>query len=438
MTAVKTQIGAHDRATDVPFDPPSDLPATNVWDAISYLWTSLKAFAMSAASPQYLVAASDPTLANERVATSTATVAWDFSTPAQASANVPDNAITNAKIRDAAALSVIGRAANSSGDPADIAAASDDVLLRRVASALGFGPLTAGMVPNSLITTIMLLDGLVTFAKLNSAVYDTDGTLAGNSDTKFATQKAVKTYVDALATAVSGGLIFKGSFDASAGSFPGGGTAKIGYFYKVSVAGTVGGQPFDVGDDIYAIVNNASTSVYAANWLIVQGVLSSAEIIAALSNASIAYAKIQNVSATARVLGRKSAGAGVIEELVIGSDIQAFDAATLKSNATANLLTGFQITTTGTGNISSGTITPDPAVRGLYDYSNNGAHTLAPSTNKGTVIVDITNTATAGAITTSGFTKVTGDAFTTTNGNKFRCFISIGAAGSHLAVLALQ
>jgi microcystin-dependent protein len=42
-------------------------------------------------------------------------------------------------------------------------------------------------------------DGAVTFAKLNSAVYDTDGTLTANSDTKFATQKATKTYADAVA-----------------------------------------------------------------------------------------------------------------------------------------------------------------------------------------------------------------------------------------------
>lgn len=37
-------------------------------------------------------------------------------------ANIADNSITNAKLRDSAALSVIGRNVNSSGDPADIAA----------------------------------------------------------------------------------------------------------------------------------------------------------------------------------------------------------------------------------------------------------------------------------------------------------------------------
>ncbi len=52
---------------------------------------------------------------------------------------VDNNAITDAKIRDSAALSVIGRSANSTGDPADIAAASDGQVLRRSGTSLGFG-----------------------------------------------------------------------------------------------------------------------------------------------------------------------------------------------------------------------------------------------------------------------------------------------------------
>lgn len=52
---------------------------------------------------------------------------------------IQDNAITNAKLRDSSALSVIGRSANSTGDPADIAAASDHQVLRRSGTTLGFG-----------------------------------------------------------------------------------------------------------------------------------------------------------------------------------------------------------------------------------------------------------------------------------------------------------
>lgn len=52
---------------------------------------------------------------------------------------ISNDAITNAKLRDSSALSVIGRSANSTGDPADIAAASDHQVLRRSGTSLGFG-----------------------------------------------------------------------------------------------------------------------------------------------------------------------------------------------------------------------------------------------------------------------------------------------------------
>lgn len=57
------------------------------------------------------------------------------------------NAITNALIRDSGALSVIGRSANSSGDPADIAAvAASGAVLRESGSTIGFGTVaTAGL-----------------------------------------------------------------------------------------------------------------------------------------------------------------------------------------------------------------------------------------------------------------------------------------------------
>lgn len=47
--------------------------------------------------------------------------------------------VTSAMLRDSAALSVIGRSANSSGVPADIAAAADGNILRRSGTSIGFG-----------------------------------------------------------------------------------------------------------------------------------------------------------------------------------------------------------------------------------------------------------------------------------------------------------
>jgi hypothetical protein len=56
-----------------------------------------------------------------------------------ATAGIADNAVTNAKLRDSGALSVIGRSANSSGDPADISTSADGDILRRSGTTLGFG-----------------------------------------------------------------------------------------------------------------------------------------------------------------------------------------------------------------------------------------------------------------------------------------------------------
>lgn len=73
----------------------------------------------------------------------------------------------------------------------------------------------------------------------------------------------IETRVNELDAAV----VLKGSWDASAGTFPGGGTAQAGDSYIVSVAGTVDGVDFEVGDRIVAILDNASTATYANNWL---------------------------------------------------------------------------------------------------------------------------------------------------------------------------
>jgi len=73
---------------------------------------------------------------------------------------------------------------------------------------------------------------------------------------------AIETRVNALDAAV----VLKGLWDASAGTFPGSGTAQAGDSYIVSVGGTVGGVVFGANDRIIAITDNASTSTYASNW----------------------------------------------------------------------------------------------------------------------------------------------------------------------------
>ncbi len=66
--------------------------------------------------------------------------------------------------------------------------------------------------------------------------------------------------------ALANGMVYKGDWDASAGTFPGSGAAQTGWFYYVSVAGTVDSVDFAVGDNIVGTTDNASTGTYAANW----------------------------------------------------------------------------------------------------------------------------------------------------------------------------
>lgn len=124
---------------------------------------------------------------------------------------------------------------------------------------------------------------------------------------------------------------------------------------------------------------------------------------------------------------------------VSGNPSLAVDSTVARLNAENQALTGGAVVTSKSlGTQSSGTLTLDMGDRPLQHYTNGGAHTLAPGTNAGSILLDITNNASAGAITTSGFTFVSGDSFTTTNGHKFRCHVSVGNAGSLLDVRAMQ
>jgi len=139
---------------------------------------------------------------------------------------------------------------------------------------------------DSAVTTVKINANAVTFAKLqqlatmtvvgnvtggtaNAAEVSviTDGTLATASNANIPTSTAVKTYVDAQIGALGN---LESGWDASSGSFPVGSTpvvgTKKGDYWYVSVAGTVDGVSFNVGDMLIATVNSASTSVFAANW----------------------------------------------------------------------------------------------------------------------------------------------------------------------------
>lgn len=64
---------------------------------------------------------------------------------------IANNAVDDTKIRDSAALSVIGRSSNSVGDPADIAAGTDNYILRRSGTTIGFGQIVGAGIADGTI-----------------------------------------------------------------------------------------------------------------------------------------------------------------------------------------------------------------------------------------------------------------------------------------------
>jgi hypothetical protein len=101
------------------------------------------------------------------------------------------------------------------------------------------------------------------------------------------------------------------------------------------------------------------------------------------------------------------------------------------------LTAGFTSASVSAGTKSSSTYTFDPTAGAVQHVTNGGAHTFAPPATHGSWMLDYVNNASAGALTTSGWTKVDGDPFDTTNTHVFRCYLSNGNSGSHMTVKRL-
>lgn len=114
-------------------------------------------------------------------------------------------------------------------------------------------------------------------------------------------------------------------------------------------------------------------------------------------------------------------------------------AGNLRADGKQTITGGFKVVPFDLGNITSFTI--DPAL-GNYQYgTNNGAATWTAPASDCAIDILITNGATAGSITFSGFTVAsgnTGDPLTTTNGHKFIVSIRRINAISTYVIKALQ
>lgn len=102
------------------------------------------------------------------------------------------------------------------------------------------------------------------------------------------------------------------------------------------------------------------------------------------------------------------------------------DAEILRADTDDNVTGGYTATSDDDGTKSSGTYTPDPAGGNFKHIINGGAFTLAAPTATGcyTLVIEVVNNASAGAITFTGFDKESGDTLTTTDGDDFQLVIT--------------
>lgn len=261
---------------------------------------------------------------------------------------------------------------------------------------------------------------------------------SGTDTTQIATTAFVQAALDLLEASVAGGMSFKGNWDASSGSFPGGGAAQTGWYYIVSVAGTVDGVAFDVNDAIIAKADDAAVDTYTGNW-VKRDATDAVQSVAGLTGAiSAAALKTALAMAIADVSGLQAALDGKSNTAHVHTGVyEPVDANIVRANVAKALSKGFKQTAYDAGTKSAGTFTPDYTNSNRQYFSHGaGAFTLTCPADDCDIVMLMTNASASGAITESGFGTRRGDDFDNTGTNKFWIWISVVNGNGALTVLA--
>lgn len=474
------------------------------------------------------------------------------------STTIAANAVTDAKFRQSAALSVVGRSANSSGNVADIAAGADYNILRRSGTSIGFGAIDlsqSGAVGSSILAganggtgvantgkTITLGGNLTTSGAFSATftltgdtnvTFPTSGTLAttggasipsiaqgdllygsasnvlsalakdtnatrylsntGSSNNPAWAQIALATGVsgqlpltnggtNASLTADNGGIVYSGASalailasTATAGqiirsgssaapswstaTFPA--TTAAGTILASGSANTVAGTAtptLGIAGSVVGTLSFANATSGSITLSPVAGALGTATLTMPAATDTIAvlaasqaftnktYNGLTITSSTGTLTVTNGKTLSISNSLTFtGTDSTSFtfpssSSTVLTVGNTATITVGYTVTPANGGTVSSGTFTVTPATQNYQYYTNNGAHTFAAPASDCAVDVLVTNGASAGAITFSGFTvgSSTGSSLNTTNTNKFLISVRRINSISTYSIYALQ
>lgn len=206
--------------------------------------------------------------------------------------------------------------------------------------------------------------------------------------------------------------LFEFKYNSSIGSPPH--PASSSYTYVLTVNGWTadgtGGWPVQLGFGSELMLRKGSSATTWGDW-------------------KTFYTDENLVEATTVKSGLMSAG----DKIALGNKLD-------KDNGTG--IGGYTSTSINDGVQSGGTYTPAPTDSNFREIINGGNFTLAAPTTAGSynLTIDVTNNASAGAITFTGFVadNPKGDDLTATDGHKFKLHISKTSVGVTAQIEALQ
>lgn len=252
-------------------------------------------------SASYITVAAEGSLSSERVLTGSATVSVTDG-GATITVAVPDDAITNAKLRNSAGVSVIGKFDAGTGDPADIVADADDKSLFRAGGAVSFDYLRK-------LTKSVLFTGLLTPAVLTANQDNYNPTGMADASVLILEADGLATYtISGIAGGSSGRLLIIRNITASGDSFPGitllsdgaGSTATNRFYFETD---------FGLGPQQSVILQYTSDPAFTAGWYPVQEIREGT-----ISNAML------RVGGANSVIGRSAASQGEVADILAVTD----------------------------------------------------------------------------------------------------------------------